>query len=154
MLAYWRNGHLQSRIESWAAAAIPKRLEYSYPLLDRRILEFMVGVPAEYLVHKGGGRYLFRSAAEKLLPDSILWTDAKEEKSRVKRLVALVLSAGKMLLAADKERGGKQSDYIDIKKLRNVLGKLEITSMSREELLLIQGIEVSLTVICSVELNK
>ncbi|MBW1634786.1 MAG: hypothetical protein JRJ68_00800 [Deltaproteobacteria bacterium] len=154
MLAYWENGHLQSRIESWAASALSNRLEYCYPLLDKRIVEFIVGVPAEYLVRNGVGRYLFRSAAGKLLPGSILWANAKEERARVERLVSLVLSAGKMFFSEGEGSRDEQSDYIDAGKLEETLAKLKITSMSYEELLLVQGVEVALSLISSMEIKR
>jgi asparagine synthase (glutamine-hydrolysing) len=154
MLAYWRNGHLQSRIESWAAAAVPMRLEYSYPLLDKRIIEFVAGVPADCFVHKGTGRYLFRSAVSSLLPEKIVWANAKEERRRVERLASLTLSACKMFMREDEGFNIKHSDYIDHGKLQDSLEKLDIRSIGRKELLLLQDIEVSLSVLFPKELRR
>ncbi len=146
MLAYWQNGHIQSRIESWAAAGLPNRLEYSYPLLDKQIIEFIVGVPAEYFVNNGVGRSLFRSAADGILPDEILWTNAKQELNRVDRLASLITSSCK-LFVANGEISGKPSDYIDNAKLRASIEKLEVDSIDRNASEMIKDVGTSLSVI-------
>lgn len=153
MLAYWQNGHLQSRIESWATAAISNRLEYGYPLLDKRIVEFILGVPAEYFVEKGTGRYLFRSASKGILPEEVLWANAKVERNRVKRLVSLVLSACKMF-TIEKEILDEQAAPVDRQKIERKLEKLEITALDHNTLLLLQDIEASLSIILSLERSK
>lgn len=89
MLAALRNGHLQARCESWAASAFSNRIEYAYPLLDRRIVEFLLGVPARYFMHKGIGRYLFRSAIEGILSEKIRWSSPKQEPHRADRLLRI-----------------------------------------------------------------
>lgn len=93
MIAALRNGHLQARCESWAASAFANRIEYAYPLLDRRIVEFLLGVPARYFMHKGIGRYLFRSAVEGILPEKIRWSSPKREPHRAERLLRISKSA-------------------------------------------------------------
>ncbi|MCO4846164.1 MAG: hypothetical protein KC427_09115 [Sulfurovum sp.] len=148
MLAYWNYGHIQSRIESWATAANTNRLEYSYPLLDKRIIEFILGVPAEYFVSNGVGRHLFRSAAEGLLPEKILWTNAKLEPKRVERLISLTLSVFK-LLVSDGSINDKQSKYIDNKRLIKLLEKFDYPSMDRDTIEMIMEMETSLDLVLS-----
>jgi asparagine synthase (glutamine-hydrolysing) len=89
MEAYLDHGHLQARMESWAASAVASRLEYSYPLLDRRVVEFVLGVPCQYFVHDGVGRYLFRKAMTGAVADAVLWDGVKREDVRVKRLLEM-----------------------------------------------------------------
>jgi asparagine synthase (glutamine-hydrolysing) len=73
-------GHLQNRIESWALSAFSKRVEYSYPLLDRRIVEFAFGIPEEIFFPKEWHhRHLIRSAASSLLPSDIAWFPKSNE---------------------------------------------------------------------------
>lgn len=67
-------GHLQERIESWSLSAFPKKFEYRYPLLDKRIIEFAIGIPEEmYYPQKGKNRHLIKNAVKDLLPIDILW---------------------------------------------------------------------------------
>jgi asparagine synthase (glutamine-hydrolysing) len=113
MEAYLEHGHLQARIESWAASAVVNRLEYMYPLLDKRIVEFILGVPAEYFMHNGVGRYLFRVAAKGLLSEEILWANAKREEKRVERLLQMEHEVYRKV-SAELLAGRKESQYGDI----------------------------------------
>lgn len=47
MLQNLRRGYLVQRIEDWAASGARRGIEYRYPLLDRRLLEFALGLPPE-----------------------------------------------------------------------------------------------------------
>ena len=67
-------GHILFRIENWAASAYGKKLEYSYPLLDKRIAEFALAIPEDLFALKNGHqRYFFRSAISDFLPENIVW---------------------------------------------------------------------------------
>ncbi len=148
MLAFWQNGHIQSRIESWASASIPNRLEYSYPLLDKRIIEFVLGMPPEYFVNNGVGRYIFRSAAEGLLPEKILWSNAKAEHNRVEQLASLFISACN-LFTINEEISAEQSDYIDSDKLMQTLEKLKWTTLNQTLISSVMDIEASMSLMLS-----
>ena len=153
MLAFWNHGHLGCRAESWAASAIPKRLEYRYPLLDKRIIEFVLGVPPEHFVNDGVGRYLFRLSAEGMLPGDILWSNLKSDRHRVERTAALMLSAYKRL-ATDKEIVDGHSDYIDKDKLLSLLERFAWTGLDRDTLGMIVDFQTAISVIQSFPANK
>ena len=112
MLKNWSNGMLQTRIESWASESITNRLEYVYPMLDKRIIEFMLGVPIEYLVKDDEGRYLFRLAVKDLLPHEILWMGKEDETNRVNYYLSLLIAVYKKLLK-NKDLDYAKSKYID-----------------------------------------
>ena len=42
-----QKGYLSRRMEGWAASGAHHGIEYRYPLLDRRVLEFALGLPPE-----------------------------------------------------------------------------------------------------------
>jgi len=75
-------GHQQRRLEHWACSGARHRIVYRYPLLDRRLIEFTLGVPAAC----GQGRSLFRRATGSLLPGSSDWTLAKQSPSSLAAL--------------------------------------------------------------------
>ena len=120
MLTYLANGHLQARVESWAASAVEYRLEYSYPLLDKRIVQFILGVPAKYFVHGKMGRYLFRNAARGLLPEQQLWNTEKKEIHRAERLFSICHQAYIALIKEYLEKN-LSSEFADQNALKNVL---------------------------------
>jgi asparagine synthetase B (glutamine-hydrolysing) len=47
--------------------------------LDRRIVEFALGIPVDLFFKQGWKRYLFRSATEDLLPERVRWRKSKME---------------------------------------------------------------------------
>lgn len=86
-LALYNYGHLQNRIESWALAAFPKKIEYRYPLLDKRIIEFAMGIPEDiFYPQKGVSRHLMKSMISDLLPYDIVWFPKPNESKINKRL--------------------------------------------------------------------
>lgn len=73
-MMYYHNGHILERVESWALRAFDKRVEYCYPLLDKRIVEFAMGIPEElFYPREGECRHLIKNAVSDLLPSDILW---------------------------------------------------------------------------------
>ena len=71
--------HLQERCENWAILGYRKSLEYRYPLLDKRIIEYMLGVPTELLCRKSCFRPLLREIGEGILPDEVRWQWEKSD---------------------------------------------------------------------------
>jgi asparagine synthase (glutamine-hydrolysing) len=55
----------------------PDRLRHSYPLLDKRVVEFCLAVPAKYKVRNGYRRCLIRKALDGVLPSRIQWRTSK-----------------------------------------------------------------------------
>jgi len=153
MLAYWEYGHIQSRVESWNTLAIRKHLEYTYPLLDRKIIEFMFSIPSKYFIHNGVGRYLFRLASKGLLPEKILWADTKEEPNRVKRLSSLMDNSFK-LLVLNKQLEDKLSSYIQVDKLMYEIENLNLNILNKNTILMIMNIEISILVVLFIDVEK
>ncbi|MGB1251984.1 MAG: asparagine synthase-related protein [Candidatus Promineifilaceae bacterium] len=72
-------GHLTHRMESWASFGARHNIEYSYPLLDKRIVEFCLSVP-DYLFFKDGWkRFMFRKLADDVLPEDTVWKLRKDD---------------------------------------------------------------------------
>ena len=63
--------HIQERCESWAVNGYRKGVEYRYPLLDKRIIEYMLRVPSELLCVTDHFRPLLREISEGLIPEKI-----------------------------------------------------------------------------------
>ena len=66
-----QSGELAERMEGWAASGARRGIEYRYPLLDRRLLEFALRLPPEQFRHQGHQRPLMRRAAVPLLPPEV-----------------------------------------------------------------------------------
>jgi asparagine synthase (glutamine-hydrolysing) len=63
--------HLQERCESWSIHGFKNGVEYRYPLLDRRIIEYMLKVPSELLCKTDYFRPLLREISEGILSDDV-----------------------------------------------------------------------------------
>jgi asparagine synthase (glutamine-hydrolysing) len=70
-LRYLRFYHLQERCESWMVSGYRRGIEYRYPLLDRRIVEYMIRVPSLLLCRTDHFRPLLRIIGEGWLPDDV-----------------------------------------------------------------------------------
>ena len=75
-------GTIQNRLESWASSGTIDRIEYRYPLLDKRIVEFALNIPLELFKQNGITRYLYRYTLKGLIPEDIIWSDTKFENER------------------------------------------------------------------------
>jgi asparagine synthase (glutamine-hydrolysing) len=71
--------HIQERCESWAINGHRKGVEYRYPLLDRRIIEYMLKIPSELLCKTDHFRPLLREISEGVLPDEVRWNWNKND---------------------------------------------------------------------------
>ncbi len=86
-------GHLQARIETWAAQGAPQGIVYCYPLLDKRLIEFCLGAPEALFASPAHTRSLFREAMRGLLPEDIRLASVKIESTRVSRLIETLHAA-------------------------------------------------------------
>jgi len=67
---------MTARLENCTLMAAKYGIEYRWPLLDIRLLNFFLSVPSEQKLGRGGaGRYLHRRAMMEMLPDEIIWRD-------------------------------------------------------------------------------
>ena len=64
-----RGGQKAFGLEEGAAACAAHGLETRHPMLDRRLLEFALCLPAEYYWRDGENRWLMRRAIARLLPE-------------------------------------------------------------------------------------
>ena len=74
--------HLSERTEYWAVAGYKNGVTYRYPLLDKRIIEYMLKVSSKLLVKDSiYTRIILREITEGLLPDSIRWRVGKGDNA-------------------------------------------------------------------------
>jgi asparagine synthase (glutamine-hydrolysing) len=121
------NGHVTVRAEAWAASGARHGIEYRYPLLDRRLLEFGLGIPPDQLVGKGWNRYLFRRAVEGMLPDDIRWRRSKVDPAARSAAQQLALQVPAAMYARLGNRLDQHpaSAYVDITRLATVVSTLD-----------------------------
>ncbi len=89
----WRQGHLATRIESWAADGSARGIRYAYPLLDRRVMEFVLALPEDVYDDGVTTRLFFRRAMEPVLPKEICWNLNDVDPARIGAMQKAVLAA-------------------------------------------------------------
>lgn len=111
-------GHILQRIENWASSAFEKKLEYSYPLLDKRIVEFALAVPEDLFAWKEGHqRYFFRSAISDFLPENIVWAAKNGEPEHGKVWRNLWDEALKLWMEKNEKTPVNRNTYVDRSKI-------------------------------------
>lgn len=63
--------HIAARAEVWAQFGARHGLAFSFPLLDRRVVEFSLSLPADLFIRGGFRRRLFRDAMTDVLPAAV-----------------------------------------------------------------------------------
>lgn len=71
--------HLQKRCEDWAVTGYHHGVEYRFPLLDRRIIEYMLKVPSVLLCRVNRSRLLMSDLLESLMPGPSVFNPEKRD---------------------------------------------------------------------------
>jgi asparagine synthase (glutamine-hydrolysing) len=108
-------GALQYRTEAWAAQGAALGLTYTFPLLDRRIIEFALSIPDHLYFRDGWKRWLYRTAMEGVLPDEVRWNPDKFDNAAYESLVRVVPEAARGLEARLRHRA--ENLYVDVERL-------------------------------------
>ena len=74
-------GHIVKRMEHWAVSGARQRLVYRYPLLDRRLVEFALGIPTIQHCRTRSRLPIFRRSISELMPTTCDWDQRKTEAS-------------------------------------------------------------------------
>ena len=118
-----RRGHLGDRTGAWALAGLPFGVRYRYPLLDRRVLDLVGGLPAEaWLTRDGLRRWPLRVAGAGLVPDAVRLYPSKAEPqwitdSRRERTPAIDALVPRLV----PEVVGDRAEWVELDALRTAL---------------------------------
>ena len=114
-----QHGHLSRRMEGWAANGARHGIEYRYPLLDRRVLEFALGLPPEQYRRGRWSRWLMRRALDPVLPPEVCWNEDKRDPARFEPLRDAATQALPVVRRLIEERPAPPSRarYLDMPRL-------------------------------------
>ena len=116
-----RHGHLAERIEGWAASAAGRGIEYRYPLLDRRLLEFALGLPPDRFRRGEWNRWLMRHGLRTMLPPEVCWNRSKRDPARSEPLIDAYCAALPEIRQRMAAHPPARTDYVDMPALRQYL---------------------------------
>ncbi|TDO16653.1 MULTISPECIES: asparagine synthase-related protein [Halomonas] len=77
--ALLNNGHIAARMSLWSTWAGPLGIQYRYPFMDKRLLEFSLSLPPDMLWQKRRGRIVYRTAMADVLPKRVSKYDVANE---------------------------------------------------------------------------
>jgi asparagine synthase (glutamine-hydrolysing) len=128
MFRLWNRGHLTSFMEALNVHGAPCRIRYAHPLLDRRLLEFVAGVPPEQFIRAGTTRWLMRNALRGILPTDVLQHTSKRDPIKSSHMSSIVHAAlsdlgGRLDIGAI---APARRDYIDLPRFQRALRPEEI----------------------------
>lgn len=119
----FESGNLTYRIESWANDGAKHGIRYHYPLLDKRIIELIFGLPEDAFRDGKHRRLFYKTAMSPILPPSVCWKPKLNEVARATNALAMLKPAliefGKKLDAGALDMS--RSSFIDIEKLSRSL---------------------------------
>jgi len=70
-------GGLTGRMNCWAIVGARHGVAFTFPLIDRRIIDFVLSLPLNRLVDRGYSRQPFRNAMAEVLPELVRWRRIK-----------------------------------------------------------------------------
>ena len=120
-LAALRAGLLAQRMEGWTASGAPRGIEYRYPLLDRRLLEFALGLPPEQFRRGEARRLLMRNAMRTVLRPEVCWHRSKLDPARNDAMVDAFCAALPAIRAQLAAKPPQCACYVDMRALGKCL---------------------------------
>jgi asparagine synthase (glutamine-hydrolysing) len=72
-------GHLQERCGYWSVTGLKNGLMYRYPLLDKRIIEYVLSLPSESICNAGNYRPLLREAFIDIVVNDVIGNNYKND---------------------------------------------------------------------------
>ncbi|MBE0668034.1 MAG: hypothetical protein IH593_10250, partial [Bacteroidales bacterium] len=125
-LRYLQFYHLQDRCEIWTVNGFRKGIEYRYPLLDKRIIEYMLTVPSELLCKSHQYRPVLREIGKGILPEEVRLHWPKNDPVYSAHFSELMKSTAIQLMD-EADRWAKNPDlyFIDFKLLAEDIRKFK-----------------------------
>nr|WP_137677819.1 asparagine synthase-related protein [Parerythrobacter lutipelagi] len=112
-------GSVTARIEDWAISGRRHGIDYRYPLLDRRVMEFAYRLPSEHFRQGTTKRWFFREMMRGLLPEEIRSETSKLEDLRTRSLIARLQQSFVAIAdeVEDRRRTLKRAEFFDMDRL-------------------------------------
>ncbi len=125
-LAQLRYGHISWRTECRGLQGAEHAIIYRFPLLDRRVVEYALGMPPRMFLRDGHRRYLFRLSLDGILPDPVRWFGSKADPAitaqrELRRPVMLELLLERLQIL---RRSQSQPRFVYIDRLMDVLSDM------------------------------
>ncbi len=117
--------HVSQRLEYCSLIARNYGIEYRYPLLDIRLIEYYLSVPTRLKARNGIGRYLIRRSLEGIVPEKIQWRNDKSGATIPTVHMRMMNDSEQILEIITRAKSNKLiTQYIDVNKYEQWFNKL------------------------------
>jgi asparagine synthase (glutamine-hydrolysing) len=96
-------------------------IEFRFPFLDRRLVEFCLAIPSNQKIQNGWSRMIMRRALAGILPEEIRWRPGKANLTPAFDYGLRTYDAG--IIEEILDTPGALADYLDIAALRSMYGR-------------------------------
>jgi asparagine synthase (glutamine-hydrolysing) len=118
-------GHLSQRASDWYVHGQRNGVEYRYPLLDKRIVEYMLKVPSKCLVGGINYRIILREIGKDLLPEEVLMNKSKDDPVKNKQFYSIIYEFRKKFISELPDyRNNPDLAFVDFNLLEKNLPKI------------------------------
>ncbi len=118
-------GHLGQRTADWFVAGRRNGIEYRYPLLDKRIVEYMLKVPSRCLTGGLHYRNILRAIGKNRLPPEVACSKSKEDPVGNAYFVYIAQEVFSSLIEGFEEYAfNPDLDFVDFDLLRSTLPRI------------------------------
>ena len=126
-LGYLFSHHMAERTEVWSVMGYKNGVEYRYPLIDRRIVEYMIKVPSKALLDEDDhSRIILRKLSAGLLPEGVRWKKSKDDPAFYAHIDSQARERRELFL--DELKAFKQNSYlsfIDFERVEHDLAEVQ-----------------------------
>ena len=112
-LRFVQPGRLEFQ-EQLGAFGIRAGIEYRFPLLDRRLLEFALSLPPEQFRRPAASRWIMRHALRHSLPPEVCWNPIKGEPARAQALAHTIAAALPAIRQRIERCPPSRASYVDL----------------------------------------
>lgn len=113
--------HLPTRMDTHSVNSEKYGIEYRYPLLDKKVLEYWFTLPVEFTYHDFKSRQLFREITTGILTDKVRLRGDKTDNTFTNKIYQIRLNSKneliEMLEATKDKRGSKIFNHLAVVKL-------------------------------------
>ena len=128
------HSHVSQRLEYSSLAAKKYGVEYRYPLLDKRLIEFYMSMPIRLKARNGIGRYAIRKAIDEIVPKEIQWRNDKSGATIPTVLMRTIKDKDKILEIINQAKTNTRiKKYIDLEKYETWFYKIINRSKNKEK---------------------
>jgi asparagine synthase (glutamine-hydrolysing) len=125
------SAHLSYRTEAWFMNGLKHGVEYRYPLLDKRIVEYMLKVPTKYRINDETSRIILREVTKDLLPDQVRKRRSKEDPAFKSQMDANYIRGG--ILFKNELNTFKENPYLSCFDFELIEHDLKIFESNKEK---------------------